>query len=216
MSADGDVIVRPARPSDASAVTDLVHDAYRHYVTRIGRQPAPMSVDYVQAIADGIVWVVDVDDQVGGVIVLEDATDHVLIDNVAVRPTLQGRGVGSLLLEFAEQHARARGVGELRLYTNERMTENLAYYARRGYTEVDRRTEAGFRRVFFKRRCRSADRRAARRRARRSFHGCDRTYRALRRHRQSPRPTANVDAAAPRRTRPKVEGRRYRSVIDRC
>jgi GNAT superfamily N-acetyltransferase len=151
MGADGDVVVRPAKPSDASAVTDLVHDAYRHYVVRIGRPPAPMSVDYARAIADGIVWVVvDVDDEIGGVIVLDDATDHVLIDNVAVRPTLQGRGIGSLLMEFAEQHARVRGVGELRLYTNERMTENLAYYPRRGYTEVDRRTEAGFRRVFFK------------------------------------------------------------------
>jgi N-acetylglutamate synthase-like GNAT family acetyltransferase len=150
MRADGDVIVRAAEPSDASAVTDLVQDAYGHYVARIGRPPAPMSVDYARAIADGMVWVVEVDDQVVGVIVLHDAPDHVLIDNVAVRPTLQGRGIGSRLLDFAERHARVRRVSELRLYTNDRMTENLEYYPRRGYTEVDRRIEAGFRRVFFK------------------------------------------------------------------
>jgi ribosomal protein S18 acetylase RimI-like enzyme len=141
--------VRLAEAADAPAVTDLVQQAYRHYTARIGRQPAPMKVDYGCAIADETVWVVDIDDQVGGIIVLHDAGDHVLIDNVAVHPLLQGRGIGSLLMAFAERHARARNLSQVRLYTNEHMTENLAYYPRRGYTEVDRRTEAGFSRVFF-------------------------------------------------------------------
>lgn len=141
--------VRLADATDALAVTDLVQQAYRHYTARIGRQPAPMNADYGCAIADEMVWVVDIDDQVGGIIVLHDASDHLLIDNVAVHPALQGRGIGLLLLDFAERHARARGLSQVRLYTNEQMTENLAYYPRRGYTEVDRRTEAGFSRVFF-------------------------------------------------------------------
>jgi hypothetical protein len=39
---------------------------------------------------------------------------------------------------------------EIRLYTNEAMTENLAYYPRRGYTETHRAAEDGFNRVFFR------------------------------------------------------------------
>jgi ribosomal protein S18 acetylase RimI-like enzyme len=141
--------VRQAQAADTLAVTDLVRHAYGHYTARIGRQPAPMTADYGRAIADQTVWVVDVNDQIGGIIVLQNGSDHLLIDNVAVRPALQGRGIGSLLIDFAEQHARAHGLSEVRLYTNEQMTENLAYYPRRGFTEVDRRSESGFRRVFF-------------------------------------------------------------------
>jgi hypothetical protein len=41
------------------------------------------------------------------------------------------------------------GLPEIRLYTNEAMTENLGYYPRRGYRETHRATQNGYRRVFF-------------------------------------------------------------------
>jgi ribosomal protein S18 acetylase RimI-like enzyme len=69
---------------------------------------------------------------------------------VAVLPAAQGRGIGGRLLGLAEQHARSLGLGEIRLYTNEAMTENLAYYRRHGYTETHRAEQDGFRRVFFR------------------------------------------------------------------
>jgi hypothetical protein len=37
-----------------------------------------------------------------------------------------------------------------RLYTNAAMTENLAYYPRRGYIETHRAAQDGFHRVFFR------------------------------------------------------------------
>jgi hypothetical protein len=39
---------------------------------------------------------------------------------------------------------------EIRLYTNEAMTENLGYYPRRGYTETHRARDEGVSRVFFR------------------------------------------------------------------
>ena len=45
--------------------------------------------------------------------------------------------------------ARELGQSEVRLYTNEVMTENLAYYPRRGYVETHRDEVNGFHRVFF-------------------------------------------------------------------
>lgn len=45
--------------------------------------------------------------------------------------------------------ARAQGLPELRLYTNEAMIENLDYYARRGYRETHRAVQHGLRREFF-------------------------------------------------------------------
>jgi GNAT superfamily N-acetyltransferase len=69
---------------------------------------------------------------------------------VAVLPSAQGRGTGARLLALAEEHARDLGLGEVRLYTNEAMTENIAYYARHGYAETHRQEHGGFRRVFFR------------------------------------------------------------------
>ena len=75
---------------------------------------------------------------------------YLLLENVAVLPAAQGRGVGARLLGLAEEHARGLGLAEVRLYTNEAMTENIAYYTRHGYAEIRRHEQDGFRRVFFR------------------------------------------------------------------
>ena len=123
--------------------------AYEVYVDRIGREPAPMTADYGRISRSGHAWVAEHAGGIIGILVLEPAEDHLLLENVAVAPGAQGLGVGRRLLRLAEDKARAHGVGEVRLYTNEAMTENLGYYPRHGYRETHRATQEGFRRVFF-------------------------------------------------------------------
>ena len=84
-----------------------------------------------------------------GILVLAPFHDHLLIDNIAVIPEYQGTGLGTLLLRVAEEQARAAALPQIRLYTNEAMTENLTYYPRHGYRESHRAMEHGYRRVFF-------------------------------------------------------------------
>jgi N-acetylglutamate synthase-like GNAT family acetyltransferase len=144
------VDIRPATAADVPAVRELVGAAYRRYVPRMGREPAPMTADYAAIVAAGRAWVAEADGRLAGLVVL--VPDHLLLENVAVDPAQQGRGVGSVLLAFADEHARALGLPEVRLYTNEMMTENLAYYPRRGYVETHRTEEHGFNRVFFTKR----------------------------------------------------------------
>ena len=67
-----------------------------------------------------------------------------------MRPDRQGRGFGRALLGFAEIEARRLGLTELRLYTHEKMTENIALYERLGFTETGRGREAGYDRVFMR------------------------------------------------------------------
>jgi N-acetylglutamate synthase-like GNAT family acetyltransferase len=143
-----EVRVRPATAADVDAVRDLTLAAYGHYVDRIGRRPAPMDADHGREVRDGQVSVAEADGEVVGLVVLVEADDHLLVENVAVAPTRQGGGVGALLLRHAEARARSAGLPEVRLYTHEAMVENLAYYARHGFVETHRRTEDGFRRVF--------------------------------------------------------------------
>jgi ribosomal protein S18 acetylase RimI-like enzyme len=77
-----------------------------------------------------------------------------LLDNIAVSPAGHGRGVGTRLMGFVEERALALGFDEVRLHTHVTMTENLAYYPRRGYVETHRAEQNGFRRVFFSKRLR--------------------------------------------------------------
>jgi GNAT superfamily N-acetyltransferase len=138
--------------SDVSALTAIASEAYRGYVARIGRRPAPMTADYAEAVRGGLAWAAVRDGEVVGLLVLAVKPDHLLLENVAVLPSAQGCGIGARLLALAEDQARELGRGEIRLYTNEAMTENLVYYPKHGYAETHRAEQDGFRRVFFRKR----------------------------------------------------------------
>ncbi len=144
-------MIRAAVTGEAAAITALVERAYSVYVPRIGLRPAPMDADHAAEIARGEAFVIDREHTLAGVIVLVTGDDHVMIENVAVEPACQGQGFGTLLLRFADGYARERGLPEIRLYTHELMTENIAFYRGLGFREVERRRQHGFARVFFTR-----------------------------------------------------------------
>lgn len=143
-------IIRLAAMEDVPAIKHIVFTAYEKYMSRIGRAPAPMTDDYHKQVASENVWVVQLDGELVGLVVLVRTPAYMLIDNVAVIPERQGSGLGRMLLEFAEARARECGYVEVQLYTNELMHENLAWYARLGYQETSRMYDSGFRRVFMR------------------------------------------------------------------
>ena len=144
------ITIRPADEADAPVLRQIAMAAYQHYVPRIGRAPAPMAADYPAAVRRGQAWVAAEGSQVAGFIILIAQPGYLLLENVAVLPAAQGRGIGARLLALAEEHARSLGRPEIRLYTNEAMTENLAYYPRHGYIQTHRACQDGFHRVFFR------------------------------------------------------------------
>jgi GNAT superfamily N-acetyltransferase len=146
------IAIRPASGADAPALASIAVAAYQHYVPRIGRPPAPMTADYTAAVRRGQAWVAAVDGEVAGFIILIPQPGYLLLENVAVLPAAQGRGIGARLLALAEDRARALHLPEIRLYTNAAMTENLAYYPQHGYTQTHRAHQDGFHRVFFRKR----------------------------------------------------------------
>ena len=146
-------VIRRARPDDAPAIQACARQAYARYVPRIGRPPAPMGADYAALIAAGDVSVATgADGGFLGFIVYRAAGRDLLLENVAVLPGAAGRGIGKALIAHCEQAARAQGAAAVRLYTNAKMTENLALYPRLGYAETARRSEDGFERVYFEKR----------------------------------------------------------------
>jgi ribosomal protein S18 acetylase RimI-like enzyme len=134
--------LRRALPADAEAVRALTRQAYARWVPVIGREPKPMQADYDRAVREHLIDLAYEDGMLAGLIETIEQSDHLLIENVAVSPAFQGRGIGRALLVHAERLAAARGFGLVRLYTNQRFAENVMLYQRLGY-RIDREEEAG-------------------------------------------------------------------------
>lgn len=128
---------RVAIPAEGGRIGAIGRAAYGHYERQIGVRPRPLDEDYVVRVGEGVVWVDERErgEEIRGFIILERREDHLWIDNVAVDPPEQGRGLGRSLLEFAERRALELGLDELRLLTSARMIANVALYRHLGYVD---------------------------------------------------------------------------------
>jgi GNAT superfamily N-acetyltransferase len=129
--------IRLAEDADRAAVEAIVREAYAPWVEVIGIEPLPLVADYGELIASERVYVLE-NGEIDALIVLAPDDDVLLVDNMAVRPDRQGRGLGRRLMAFAEFRARSLHLPALRLYTNEKMCSNIGLYESLGYRETGR------------------------------------------------------------------------------
>ena len=137
MSAESPIEIRIAEPHEAGAIAAIVMAAYARWVPLLGREPMPMRVDYDKAVLEHRFDLAVEGGTIVGLIETVPHPDHLWIDNVAVAPAAQGRGVGRMLLGFTEARAIAAGFPELRLVTNGVFESNIALYQRGGFV-IDR------------------------------------------------------------------------------
>ena len=131
--------IRLGTAADQAAVEEVTRAAYQPWVAVVGGRPGPMDSDFASLIADRKVQVAVTEQvaelhlSVGGVLVQALEDDALLIENVAVHPAHQRRGLGLALIRFAEDTARARGLSAVRLFTHEWMATNIAWYEELGF-----------------------------------------------------------------------------------
>jgi GNAT superfamily N-acetyltransferase len=133
----GRLELRRAGAADAAAVRELTREAYAKWVPLIGREPKPMTADYAEAVQRHFIDMLYLDGELAGLIEIIPESDHLLIENLAVAPAFQGRGLGQHLLAHAEALTASLGHGEIQLYTNKLFAANVAFYLKRGY-RIDR------------------------------------------------------------------------------
>ena len=144
-------MIRFANLSDVPAIDACAREAYAKYVKRIGREPAPMVADFAALVEKRHVRVsTDMSDNIEGFVIFYPQDSHMHLENVAVANKHRGKGIGRRLIAFCEAEAVRLGYDSVELYTNEKMTENLALYPLLGYVEFDCRTEDGFNRIYFR------------------------------------------------------------------
>ena len=122
--------LRRAVPGDLAAITALQHAAYAKNRVLLGVEPLPLQADYAEVLRGYEVWVTEALD---AVLILEPRADDLLVWSVASAPQAQGAGLGNHLLAFAERRARENSVAQIRLYTGGKLSDNVAWYHRKGY-----------------------------------------------------------------------------------
>jgi ribosomal protein S18 acetylase RimI-like enzyme len=132
--------LRIAHEDDVDAIRTVTREAYAKWADLTGREPLPMRVDYLDAIRKHRFDLLYVGGRLVALIETVPEGDCLLIENVAVLPTFQGRGFGTRLLKLAEELAAASGLAGTRLYTNKLFLSNIRLYEALGY-RVEREVE---------------------------------------------------------------------------
>ena len=134
--------IRAAGPEDVAAVVALVESAYRGDSSRAGWTTEADLIDGSRTDAEEITELVpdlllaELDGELVGCAALSVVGSAGYFGTFAVRPTLQGGGVGGALLQAAEERARLLGLHRVEMSVLSVRTELIAWYERRGYART--------------------------------------------------------------------------------
>lgn len=143
------MILRTAGLDDVPDLVRIAAEAFGPYVERIGRPPAPMCADFNALVARGVVHVAELE-SVDGYVVCYPRSDHMQLENIAVAPAHQGKGLGRALIGLVERKAHEANLPAVELHTNAAMRENLVLYPHLGYVQIGRHRADGFDRIYFR------------------------------------------------------------------
>jgi GNAT superfamily N-acetyltransferase len=128
-----EITFRRAGLDDVSAIRRVTCEAYQKWCEILGRKPKPMTADYEYAVRHHLIDLALLQGNVVGLVEMIISDDSLLIENLAVLPSHQGRGLGKLLVRRAEDTALGLGVTRITLYTNKLFQSNLQFYQRLCY-----------------------------------------------------------------------------------
>ncbi len=137
------VRLREAGADDAPVLARLLREAFEEYR---GKLDPPSSAHgktaeaVLRELEGGGAPLAEVEGTPVGCVFFHPRVDHLYLDRLAVLPSNQGAGVARVLMDAVE----ARTEGPVRLSVRCALTEQQAYYARRGYTFLEYGTHAGY------------------------------------------------------------------------
>ncbi|WP_370159968.1 GNAT family N-acetyltransferase [Limimaricola soesokkakensis] len=131
--------IRKANSDEVQECEAVLRAAFDGFVRRLGRN---LREDAYSGLPDEVsearVLVAIDQSSIRGVAIYSLVDNSWNIDQVAVRPVDQGRGVGSALIERISSDAKAMGVATLRLDTVEFMSDLLRLYRRHGFEVAEK------------------------------------------------------------------------------
>lgn len=131
--------VRLTQPADAALLPDVERSAGEVFRTIpelawIADHTVTSEAEHLEFIASGLSWVaVDENDAPIGFVVCQYTDNALFVNELAVHAAVQRQGAGSMLMQAAHDHARAKNLPATTLTTFRAVPWNAPYYERLGY-----------------------------------------------------------------------------------
>lgn len=152
-----DIDILPITPDDAEEALTLQRAAFVQEALiydSVQMPPLTQSLDELRAeLVDNLGCVARERGRMLGAVRAQRDGDLLLIGRIAIAPDVQGKGIGSRLLDAVEARGREAGCREAELFTGSLSEANLRLYVRAGYRESGRVEEdEGIEQVFLRKR----------------------------------------------------------------
>ena len=127
--------IRIAEPADAARITDVINAAFKiaeaFFIDgqRIGQ------AEVEQLLAKGTFLLAESDDKLNGCVYVELRGERSYLGLLSVDPALQKSGLGSFLMQEAENYCREHGSRSMDILIVNLREELPTFYQRRGYVE---------------------------------------------------------------------------------
>ncbi len=125
------VELRLAQPAQAAAACELYLLSRRTFLpyAPVMHSPAEVQGWFESVLVPRGVWLAWVEDQLAGLLVLDEQDGLKWIDQLYLHPGFTGRGLGSQLVDFAKQHLGS----PIQLYTFQQNLPARRFYERHGF-----------------------------------------------------------------------------------
>lgn len=134
------MIIRNMKKSDLPACADILCSVYNNELWQ-GRWTQTVALEYLSdffAVNKFVGYVAEADGQLAGAIFAHEKVwwnnSEIFVEEMFVRPEMQGKGTGSRLLAQVEAYAAERGLAGLTLSTN-RYAPAPLFYRKHGFTD---------------------------------------------------------------------------------
>jgi len=141
--------IRTATPEDVSTLNQLVNSAYRGDSSRQGWTTEADLLDGIRTSeaalhemmkkTGAVILVAEEDDEILACVYLERKNAVLYLGMLTVRPHLQAKGLGALLMNAAEEIAQALHCRSIQMTVISERENLIAYYKRKGYTDTGER-----------------------------------------------------------------------------
>jgi ribosomal protein S18 acetylase RimI-like enzyme len=136
--------IRLARLRDRHAIRHLIDTAYFRQAEALGIERSLRHIRFWWHILNRRLWVIERRQELLGMIGLLDGSIQLFIFLVTILPNAQHRGFGRILVEFAENEARRRGLTRLQLDTPEGFVNAIEFYRHLGFVDIGRQDRGGY------------------------------------------------------------------------
>jgi predicted N-acetyltransferase YhbS len=139
--------IREATTNDIPALLHVIHTAFQEYRGQLD-PPSGAHAETIESLRDKLatakVAIAESAGKIVGCVFFKSEPGRVYISRLSVLPNERRRGIGSALMDFAEEWARREELERAYLGVRIVLTEQQSYYARRGYRVIGEARHPGF------------------------------------------------------------------------